>query len=728
MVRHFGIVAALAAGACAITPKQLLQAPRRGAPVPNPSGKVALFSYSQYSFEEQSTTSAWQLLNLETGEITDSGLNSTEVNEAVWLPGTETGLLYINGTNEEVPGGVTLWIGDISKPLESKLVASLDAPYSGLKVANTSSGDLRFLVNTLAYPNGTAYNPDLAPTPPHTGRLYSDIYPRHWDTWLTKQRYAVFAGSLLKSSGYGLVNHTLRNLLEGVDYNVTRPESPVQPFGGSGDYDISPDGSTYAFLSKAPHLNKANFTASYIYVGAFDSAAAPQALNGPGSEAYEAGHQGASGAPTFSPDSAKLAYYQQDGDYYESDRVKLYVVDIDQGGYTTGNGSAVSTSNWKGLAPNWDRSPGSIAWAPDSESFFVTAEDYARTRAFHIPLSSDADFKPENLTSVTSITGIAVLPDSSLIVAANAIWTSAEFYTLSPNGTQNVLFSAVEVDEDLAGLGPHTLEEFFYTGSLPDFDQQMHSLVVKPSNFSENETYPLAYIIHGGPQGSNANAWSTRWNFQVWADQGYVVVAPNPTGSTGFGQELTDRIQGEWGGYPYYDVVLGWEYVRDNLSSFIDTKNGIVAGASYGGFMTNWIQGHDLGREFKCIVTHDGISNTESAFTTEELWFMRHDYLGPIWAENTTYSKWNPQDHIANWSTPQFVVHNTLDYRLPESDGLSLFNILQTKGIPSRFLNFPDENHHVLKAENSLFWHTEIFNWINHWSKGTDLDSNAIGQ
>ncbi|KAJ4301372.1 Dipeptidyl-peptidase 5 [Kalmusia sp. IMI 367209] len=726
MARYFGIIAALAAsGAFAITPKQALQAPRRGVPVPNPSGKVALFSYSQYSFEEQSTAHAWQLLDLETGKITDSGLNASEVNEAVWLPGTETGVLYINGTNEDVPGGVTLWIGDLSDPSASKLVASLDAPFSGLKVANTSSGDLRFLVNSLAYPNGTAYNEELAPPARHTGRLYNDIYARHWDTWLTKQRYAVFAGALLADSGYSLAESGLRNLLQDIKYNVTRPESPVQPFGGSGDYDISPDGSTYAFLSKAPHLNKANYTASYIYVGAFDGSSAAKALNGPGSEAYEAGHQGASGNPVFSPDSSKLAYYQQDGEYYESDRVKLYVVDIEKGGYSTGD---VSTSNWKGLAPDWDRSASSIVWAPDGESIFTTAEDYARTRAFNVPLSSDADFKPENLTAVTSVSGIAVLPDSSLLVAANAIWTSIDYYTLSTDGTQNVLFSAVESDEDLAGLGPHTLSEFFYDGSLPDFDQQLHALVVKPSNFSEDNKYPLAYIVHGGPQGANANTWSTRWNLQVWADQGYVVVAPNPTGSTGFGQELTDRIAGEWGSYPYYDVVLGWEYVRDNLSSFIDTKNGIVAGASYGGYMTNWIQGHDLGREFKAIVTHDGISNTESAFSTEELWFMRHDYLGPIWAENTTYSKFNPQDHVANWSTPQFVIHNTLDYRLPESDGLSLFNILQTKGIPSRFLNFPDENHHVLKAENSLFWNTEVFNWINHWSKGTPLDSNAIGE
>jgi dipeptidyl aminopeptidase/acylaminoacyl peptidase len=159
---------------------------------------------------------------------------------------------------------------------------------------------------------------------------------------------------------------------------------------------------------------------------------------------------------------------------------------------------------------------------------------------------------------------------------------------------------------------------------------------------------------------------------------------------------------------------------------WIDTKNGIAAGASYGGYMTNWIQANDLGNEFKCLVTHDGISNTEGAWASEELWFIRHDYNGSIW-DSGAYREWNPQNHIANWSTPQFVIHNTLDYRLPESDGLSLFNILQARGIPSRFLNFPDENHWVLKQENSLFWHTEIFNWINHWSKGEPLDDLPIG-
>lgn len=717
MIRSLKIVAALAATkALAITPEQLISAPRRGVATPNDAGDTALFSFSQYSFDKHASSSKLQLLDVNTGAIRDSGLNTSEINEVVWLPGSKSGIIYINGTNEEIPGGVTIWIGDISNPGNSTQVASLDAAYSGLKVAKTSTGDLHFLVNALAYANGTAYNEESAITSRHKGRLYENIYPRHWDSWLTKQRYAVFAGKLLANSSHALAGSGLRNILHGVNFTLTRPESPVQPFGDSGDYDISPDGQTYAFLSKATHLNKAKFTASYIYVGPVDGSEVAKAINGPGSKADAAGHKGASGQPTFSPDSSKLAYVQQDGENYESDRTQLYVSDV------TGRGTV--SGDFKVLSAGWDRSVSSLHWSPDSKSIFVSAEDFGLVRAFNFPLTSDANYKPSNLTAVTSISGFSVLPDASLLVSSNAVWTSRDFYVLSANGTQKALFSSTTADKELSGLGSQTYSEFFYHGSL---GIDLHALVVRPSNFVANKTYPLAYIIHGGPQGANNNAWSTRWNFQVWADQGYIVVAPNPTGSTGFGQYLTDAIQGNWGGNPYDDVVLGWEYVKANLSS-VDTVNGIAAGASYGGYMTNWIQGHDLGREFKALVTHDGISQTLGAYTSEELWFIDHDYNGTIYDEGSTYDKWNPFDHIANFSTPQFVIHNTLDYRLPESDGLGLFNVLQSKGVPSRFLNFPDENHWVLKPENSLFWHQEIFNWINHYAKGEELDKEPIGE
>lgn len=696
----------------------MLSAPRRGVASPNPSGDLAVFSYSKYSFEEGSNAHAWHLLDLKSGNISDTGINASEVSEIVWLPGSETGIIYINGTNEDVPGGVTLWVGDIKSPSSSKLVASLDAPYSGLKVANTSSGELRYLVNAKAYANGTAYNPETAVTPKSTARFYENNYVRHWDTWVDKQRYAVFAGSIPASSSYSVASSGLRNLLKDIEFTATRPESPVQPFGDLGDYDISPNGDAYAFVSKAPQLNKANFTASYVYVGLFNGNGTAKAINGPDSEAYKAGHQGASGSPRFSPDSTTLVFTQQDEDYYESDRVVLYAVDI----------ANASVTNWRSLTANFDRWVSTPHWAADGNSIFITAEDRALVRVFNIPLNASESYQPTSLSpNTTYVSDFAVLPDSTLLVSSNNVWSSRDYYTLSSSGEVSELFSATKADKELADLGPHTFSEIYFDAALPGYDEKLHAVVVKPSNYTENTTYPLAYIVHGGPQGSNANSWSTRWNWQVWADQGYIVVGPNPTGSTGFGQYLTDGIQGQWGGYPYEEVVNGWQYVHDNLKD-VDTEHGIMAGASYGGYMSNWIQGHDLGRKFKAIVTHDGISQTEAAFSTEELWFIRHDYNGTVLDPTATYDKWNPFDHVANFSTPQFIIHNTLDYRLPESDGIGLFNVLQTKGVPSRFLNFPDENHWVLKQENSLVWHTEIFNWINHYSKGLPLDSEPIGE
>jgi dipeptidyl aminopeptidase/acylaminoacyl peptidase len=588
----------------------MLSNPRRGTADPSPDGSIALFSVSQYSFEKQASVGrAINMMDLKTGKISNSGWNTSEISEYQWLPGTSTGIVYINGTGE-TPGGVSMWIGDVKSPNGSIKVAELDAPYSGLKIANTSSGDLHFLVNSLAYPNGTAYNAETAETPRSSARFYSDIYVRHWDTWLTKQRYNVFAGVLSSNGSYSLAGTGLRNLNHAVNFTATQSETPVQPFGDSSDYDLSPDGTMYAFLSKAPQLNKANFTASYIYLGSFAGSEVAVAFNGPDSEAAKAGHQGASGQPSFSPDSCKLAYIQQDGDYYESDRWQLYSIDV------AVQSGKVAASNWKALTPSFDRSvAGPLIWAHDGQTVYGTVEDYARVKIFNFALSANSDLKP--LTSNTSVSSFALLPDSSLLVTATAIWTPTEIYTLS-NGVKNTLFDAVNVDPNLAGLSASTVSEFFFNGSDPMLKQQLHSLVIKPSNYMSNVTYPLAFIVHGGPQGAHANSWSNRWNFQTWADQGYIVVAPNPTGSTGFGQYLTDAIQGRWGSYPYEDLVNAWKYVNESMP-WVDTKNGIEAGASYGGYMTNWIQGQDLGNEFKALVTHDGISNTDAAWGTEEL-------------------------------------------------------------------------------------------------------------
>ncbi|THW70563.1 alpha/beta-hydrolase [Aureobasidium pullulans] len=674
-------------------PTLLLGTTRRSAADPSPDGSVALFSYSQYSFKDESIKAGYEILDLATGKIDESGLNASEINEIVWLPGTSTGILYINATNEK------------SANDGSVLVAYLDAPYTGLKVANSSSGDLHFLLNCLAYPNGTAVNPESEVTPLHTGRLYSDNYVRHWDTWLDKNRFAVFAGILLANKSFELASTGMRNLNHEIFFTTTQSETPVQPFGDSSDYDVSSDGSLYAFL------NKANYTASYIYVGSFTSSDVAVAINGPGSVADTAGHRGASSQPSFSADSRKLAYVQQDGVDYESDRLILYTVDV------TFGQTGITAGEPKSLSAGFDRWVfGPLIWAADSSSIYATAEDYARVKVFNFPTNSDGVLVPLPLTSNTSVSSFSVLPDSSLFVTPTAIWTPTE-YSIVSNGTKKTLFDASSVDQNLAGLGAHTVSEIFYNGSNPATQQQLHAMVVKPTYYVSNKTYPLAFIIHGGPQSYAGNEWSNRWNFQTWADQGYIVVAPNPTGSTSFGQQLIDSIQGQWGSWPYEDLVKAWEFIDENLND-VDTDTGIAAGASFGGYMINWIQSNALGKRFKAL----------STWASEELWFLRHDMKGSLWDPDAVgYRKWNPQNHIANWSTPHFVVHSSLDYRLPESDGLALFNILQARGVPSRFLSFADEGHWILQQQNSLFWHTEIFNWINHYAQSGVLDDVPIG-
>lgn len=403
-----------------------------------------------------------------------------------------------------------------------------------------------------------------------SGQLYDANFVRHWDVYITPERYAVFSGSL--AAGYG-GNYTfdgeMKNLLWGINATVTRPETPVQPNGDQGDYDISPDGKTVAFLTKAPELPKANYTASYIYVVPHDGSAVPVAINGPGSTAPEAA-KGASEAPRWSPDSTKLVYGQQDGIYYESDRFKLYVAEID------GLNASI-----KAIAEDWDSSPSSASWGPDGK-LYVASEKYAAVRLFVVPYDADASFTPENFTAPdTSVADFSILPDGSALVSSAAAWTSRMFYLQSPGQPRKVLFTANEVDAELAGLKSESVDSFWFKNADGD---DIQTFVFRPTDFDPSKKYPLAFVVHGGPQSSQGNTWSTRWNLRTWADQGFVVTTVQFTGTPSYSQNFTDKIGGNWGGTPYTDLVEAFDYIKENID-YIDTDNAIAAGASYGGFM-----------------------------------------------------------------------------------------------------------------------------------------------
>lgn len=406
----------------------------------------------------------------------------------------------------------------------------------------------------------------------------------------------------------------MTNLMIGLQ-NVSRAETPYPPFGGSSDYDISPDGSTVAFMSKNIDLPLANYTSSQIWLVPFSGVSQPQVLNGLGAESTPPNAQGASANPVFSPDGSQIAYLQMDDIIYESDRNKIYIASTD-----------LENPEITVLAEDWDFSPAAVAWAVNGTGLIVHGPDRGNDRVFEeIPLDAGADFTASNITNRGTVAAVSVLPDGNLLVSDAKIWSSRDYYIISTTGELVVdLFHANEVDAELEGLDQSVQTEFYFPGNFTD----VQAFIVYPEGFDETQTYPLAFVIHGGPQVQHTNGFSTRWNFKVWADQGYVVVAPNPTGSNGFGQAFTDAIQNNWGSYPYDDLVKCWEYVRDNFD-YIDTDRGIAAGASYGGYMVNWIQGHDLGREFRALVTHDGSTSTLAQYTTEELWFMQHDVSGP---------------------------------------------------------------------------------------------------
>lgn len=531
------------------------------------------------------------------------------------------------------------------------------------------------MVNALSYKNGSAYNEELAKLPRSSGHIYDANFVRHWDTYITPERYAVFSGVL--SSGYGddyELEGDLKNLLLGIDAPVTRPETPVGPFGDSGDYDLSPGGSLVAFLTKAPELPKANYTASYIYIVPHDASEAPVAVNGPGSSAPETA-QGASQGPRWSPDGKKLAYSQQDGIAYESDRFKLYVASID------GLNAEVSA-----LAEDWDSSPSGVTWSLDGENLWVVSELHAANRLWVVPADADASFTPQNLTGPSpNLADFALLPSGDVLVSASTTWTSKIWYTIGPDSEAKVLFSANEVDPELAGLLPNSTTNFWYTGGDGDLIQ---TFVYYPSNFTPDKKWPMVMEIHGGPQSAQGDTWSTRWNLRLWAEQGFVVFVPQFTGTPSYTQAFTDAIANNWGGTPYRDFEALFAHIAANVS-YADTDRAVAAGASFGGFSVNWIQGHDLGNRFKALVTHDGKINQFGAYATDELWFIQHDQNGTLWNDRDNYAAFDPASHALNWSTPHFIVHSKSIYILffppsylsclPPSLHLSLFSFLDAK-------------------------------------------------
>lgn len=513
-----------------------------------------------------------------------------------------------------------------------------------------------------------------------TGVVYDRLFVRHWDTWNDGTKNHLFAWSL---DDKGVASGQPIDLMKGFD-----GDTPTKPYGGDEDFAITPDGKTVTFSAKVAGKDEPWTTNYDVWSVALDGSERPRNLTAV-NKAWDA-------APVFSPDGKWAAYRAMKRPGFEADRFGIIVRDMASG-------------QERELAPAWDRSADAIAWSRDGKTIYATALDVGQGKLFAIDAKTG---KVTPLTGEGHVSAFDVGP-TGLVYASDSLKSPSELFTLAGKGAPvKVASVSGEAPKDVAWGEP---EQFSFKGWN---DETVHGFVVKPANFDPAKKYPVAFLIHGGPQGSFSNSWSYRWNPQIYANAGYAVVMVDFHGSTGYGQAFTDAISQHWGDRPLEDLQKGWAFATQKYS-FLDTDRACALGASYGGYMINWIAGN-WNEPWKCLVDHDGVFDTRSmGYATEELWFTEWENGGTPWQPNTTYETFNPVNHVANWSKPQLVIQGQLDYRIPVEQGLSAFTALQRKGVPSKLLYFPNENHWVLKAQNSVQWHKEVLDWLDQWTGNT---------
>ena len=509
-----------------------------------------------------------------------------------------------------------------------------------------------------------------------SGRTYDQLFVQHWDVWVEPGvRSRIFTFPLVDGKPTGAGVPVARNLVG---------DAPSKPFGGGEEIAWSPDGRTLYFALREAGRIEATSTNLDIFAAPTDGSAPPVNLT--------AANQATDTLPAVSPDGRWLAYAAMKRPGYESDQLVVQLRDLQ-----TGRTRALT---------GWDRSAGSIAWSRDGRSLLVTAQDTLDHPAYRIDVASG---KVTRLTREGNVGNVLPLPDGSFVYTMNSIQAPDDLYRSSGSGPDRRL-TAVNADK-LRDIDPVSVQRFRFAGAGGD---PVWGQIVKPARAQGR--LPVAFLVHGGPQGSFGDAWSYRWNPRLFAAPGYGVVSVDFHGSTGYGQAFTDSIRQDWGGKPLQDLKLGLAAAAAQDRQ-LDAGNACALGASYGGYMMNWIQGNWPDR-FKCIVNHDGIFDLRSmSYETEELWFTEWDLGGPYHENAAGIERWNPVNHVTKWRTPMLVVHGEKDFRVPLTQGLASFTAAQRRGIPSRLLVFPDENHWVLKPKNSIQWYNEVFGWMDRWLK-----------
>ena len=688
--------------------EDMMKLKRIGEPEPSPDGKWVLFAAADIDLAANKKTSHIWIVPLAGGKERQI-ISDQDGDRPRWSP---DGKRFAFISNEE--GGAQVWIADFdvaSGATTSVHKLTSIATEAGGELWSPDGKNILFTSNVYPECNGapeaeTACNAKRVKEVDESkvkALIFDRLFYRHWNSYKRGMRAHLLIVPVDESAAVP------RDLTPG-DY-----DAPVFSLGGQDNYAFSPDGREICYTSNHDKV-EATSTNNDLWIvpvngGTGGVPVAPKNIT--------ADNPASDSTPLYSPNGKYVAYRAQQRPGYESDRFRLMLYDR-------------KTGEKKNLTEKFDQWVGTIAWSPDSKTIFFSSEDKGESPIYalefakeHIAPSPGGDISL-NLTNINTREIVRGFNDDLAVTGDGKTLLFTQMSLSFPNQIRKFMCLAFTRscglpegepvthlnDALLAEVEMPPLESFWFPGAFGD---KVQGFLVKPPNFDASKKYPLKFIIHGGPEVPMGDEWSYRWNAELFAASGYVVIMINFHGSPGYGQKFIDAINGDWGGAPFEDLMKGLDYA-ERTYPFIDKDRECALGASYGGYMANWVLGHT--NRFKCIASHDGMFNTYSAWgTTEEVWFSNWEFKGTPYTNPEMYEKWNPRNYAKNFKTPTLVVHGQLDYRLDVSEGFQLFDTLQIMGVPSKMLYFPDEGHWVLKPQNSQLWYKTVNDWVDQWAK-----------
>jgi dipeptidyl aminopeptidase/acylaminoacyl peptidase len=648
------------------TIEDLLKVRRVGDPQVSPDGKRVAFTIGDVDFDGNKVITQIYVVPLSGGDLKQLTSGERSATAPRWSP---------DGKKIAYTTGGQIWVMDDdgdNKDQISKISTEAAAPVwspDGKWIAFTSD-----VHADCTSDDCNKAKDEKAEKSKVKAHITERLLFRHWNEWRDVKRTHVF---VVSSKG-----GTARDLTPG-DF-----DSPPYAAASGVDYAFSPDSSELAYI-RNPDRVEAVSTNSDIYI---------VPTSGGAGRSITASNRGYDVGPVYSRDGKYIVYRSQATAGFEADRWRIMVY----------NRATRTTTE---ITRGFDQQVDEIVLSPDGSSVYFTAGERGHAPIYKVALAGGS---AQKIVSDVFASNLQLTQDGrSLVFLNSSIAFPPEVYRANEDGQG--LTALTRANNDLmARANLKKAEDVEWTGAL---GRKIHGFVVKPKDFDPNKKYPLLVLIHGGPQGAWNDSWSYRWNPAVFANSGYVVFAPNPRGSTGYGQQFVNEISGDWGGKAYTDIMNGVaDFTRRN--AFVDKNRIGAAGASYGGYMINWILGHnnDPRFQFKVLVSHDGVYNLASMYgATEELWFTNWEFKGTPWTNRAMYERWSPHNFVSNFKTPILIIHGELDYRVPIGEGLQLFTAVQRMGVDSKLLIFPDEGHWVLKPQNSQLWHHTVIDWLDKY-------------